>query len=119
MAGESIRRGDVVLVPFPFTDLTATKVRPAVVVSADPQGEDVTLAFISSVVARVQLGATDLVIEPENPDFARTGLNRASMLRMAKLLTLSRAMILRRLGTLSPDLQKKADGCLKRALGLA
>ena len=45
-----MKRGTVVLTPFPFTDLSGTKVRPAVVVSpSDRPGEDVILAFISSV----------------------------------------------------------------------
>jgi len=46
-----LRRGDVVLVPFPFTDLSTDKMRPAVIVSADPQETDVTIAFISSRVS--------------------------------------------------------------------
>jgi len=71
MAAKSIQRGDVVLVPFPFTDLTATKVRPAVIVSSDPQGDDVTLAFISSAVSKVSPGATDLVMGPDAPDFQK------------------------------------------------
>ncbi len=47
----SLVRGDIVLVSFPFTDLTARKVRPAVIVSPDPQGLDVLVAFISSSTA--------------------------------------------------------------------
>ena len=33
-----LQHGDVVIVPFPFADLTGQKVRPAVIISADPQG---------------------------------------------------------------------------------
>lgn len=42
----ALHRGDIVLVPFPFTDLTGEKVRPAVIVSPDPVGEDIVLAFL-------------------------------------------------------------------------
>lgn len=46
------RRGDIVLLPFPFTDLSATKTRPAVVVSVEgfeQETGDFTVAMITSV----------------------------------------------------------------------
>lgn len=46
----SLKRSDIILIPFPFTDLTSAKVRPAVVISSNPQEEDVIVAFISSVI---------------------------------------------------------------------
>jgi mRNA interferase MazF len=44
----NLAKGDVVLVPFPFTDLSQTKLRPAIVLYVQPEGEDITLCFISS-----------------------------------------------------------------------
>ena len=46
-----VARGDIVLVSFPFSDLSATKRRPAAVLWADPAQADFTLAFISSSAA--------------------------------------------------------------------
>jgi len=43
-----LKRGDVVLVPFPFTSLKDLKVRPGVIISPDPQQIDILIAFISS-----------------------------------------------------------------------
>ena len=51
----SYRRGDIVLVSFPFTDLSSSKRRPALVISPDAfnkRGQDVVLAAITSCVLR-------------------------------------------------------------------
>lgn len=114
----SFRRGDVVLVPFPFTDLAATKVRPALVVSADPQGGDLTLAFVSSVVP-AGAGARDVVLNEDDPAFPGSGLKRTSVFRMSKLVTLNRSLVARRLGGITQDVQARLDECLRRALGLS
>ena len=53
-----LRQGDVVLVPFPFADLSGRKMRPAVIVSGDPQRFELTVAFITSVLTnRSPMGA--------------------------------------------------------------
>lgn len=58
-----IRRGDIVLTRFPFTDLTGSAVRPALVVSQGLIGGDVIVAGISSVV-RGAISSTDCIVEP-------------------------------------------------------
>ncbi len=50
-----MQRNDFVLIPFPFADLTGSKVRPAVVVSADPQGPEIIVAFVTSVMTNRSL----------------------------------------------------------------
>src|SRR4051812_65341 len=60
-----LHHGDVLLVPFPFADLSGQKVRPAVVVSADPQGPELILAFITSVLSnRSPRGAEVVLLRP-------------------------------------------------------
>ncbi len=83
----------VVLVPFPFDDLSATKVRPAVCLT-EPIGphRHVILAFITSQVLPDPL-ATDLVIDSRDDDFALTGPRVASTLQ---------ALVGRALGWFSP-----------------
>lgn len=113
-----MRRGTVVLTPFPFTDLSGTKVRPAVVVSpSDRPGEDVILAFISSVKQETLL-PTDLFIESLRPDFVRSGLKVNSTVKCDKLATVQRRIILGELGALSPALLVELNGRLRVALGL-
>lgn len=91
-------RGTIVLTPFPFTDLQAAKVRPAVVVSrSDRTGEDVILAFISSVVSSQPL-QTDLLIDPKIPENRASGLKVPSVVKCDKLAIIRRRMILGELG---------------------
>jgi len=113
-----LKRGDVVLVPFPFTDLTSQKLRPAVIISVDPQRIDVVIAFVSSVVSPEELSATDYVLRQDDADFLKTGLRKTSTFRMRKLLTIERSSIIRRLGRVSPAIQKELDIRLRRAVGL-
>lgn len=112
-----LARGDVVLVPFPFTDLSARKVRPAVVLNV--VGEDVLLAFISSVVVPSSVAPTDWVLPTSHPDFATTGLKTAATFKLAKLVCLHHSLILRKLGHVSPAIQRELDARLARAVGLA
>ncbi len=114
----ALARGDIVLVPFPFTDLTARKVRPAVIISPDPQGADVLVAFISSVTPPT-LAPTDWVVRAGDSEFAATGLKTTSVFRLGKLLTLHQSLILRRLGRVGPSTQRELDGRLRRAVGLS
>ena len=114
---KSLSRGDLILVPFPFTDLSARKVRPAFVVNV--LSKDVLAAFISSVVPPGQPASTDLVVTPSHPEFSATGLKLTSVFKLAKLLCLDRSLILRRLGQVGPTLQREIDLRLARAVGLS
>ena len=111
-----LHRGDIVLVPFPFTDLSDRKVRPALIISPDPVREDILVAFISSVIPPAP---NEYVLDATHPAFARTGLKNTSVFKMGKMATLHRSLILRRLGRTTPKLQRVLDTVLKRAIGLA
>jgi len=115
-SGEPLKRGDIVLVPFPFTNLSAKKVRPAIVLSLSER--DILVAFISSVISPEPPAATDYLLSENHPDFYMTGLKKASIFKMNKLLTLDRSMILRRLGKVSEQIQKELDERLKIATGI-
>jgi mRNA interferase MazF len=87
------RRGDIVLVPFPFTDLSTTKQRPAVVLSSERYHQatgDCLVAAITSV--------RPLALSPE--DQAAGGLLKPSIIKLGKLITLDRRLIRRTLGRL-------------------
>ena len=106
-------RGRVVLVPFPFDDLSSSKVRPAVCLT-NPVGlhGHVVLAFITSRIPG-DLEETDIVLDDSHPDFGNLGLRVSSVLRLHRLMTVSTSLIRREIGSLSPDIQSQVDGRLR------
>ena len=107
-------RGKVVLVPFPFDDLSATKVRPAVCLS-DPVGvyRHVILGFVSTRPPVEHL-ESDLAL----PASGVSGLRFDSTLRLHRLMTVSSSLISRELGQLSSEELKLVEDKLKRLFGL-
>ncbi len=112
-----VSKGDIILVPFPFTDLSQTKLRPAVVLWADGKGQDVTLCFISSQKVET-LAANEFAIAANDPQFSMTGLKTTSKVRVTRIVTLERRMLRRRLGKLSDQLIKHLDQLLRQAFQL-
>jgi len=115
------RRGDIVLVGFPFTDLAAVKVRPAVVVSPAPYHAataDVLLAAVSSVVPARRLLPTEILVRNDRPGFASTGLKRTSLVLCGKLFAAERRLLLRRLGRIEAEDLTRLDAGLAAAVGV-
>src|SRR5689334_17753467 len=115
-----MKRGDVVLVPFPFQDKLGEKIRPAVVVQSDAQ----TARLLNSVVAMIT-GNTDdagqpttLLVDPSTPEGAGAGLAGPSLIKAYNLATIRQKRVIATLGHLSNSLKKKLDACLKAALDL-
>lgn len=113
-------RGEVVLVPFPFTDLTRQKPRPAVVVSTNRynrQTEDLILVALSSNTKRL-LTETDFVIWTADEDFVDTGLRVNSVVHCGKLVTMHQSLVLAHLGKLREARMRTILSHIGKALGL-
>jgi mRNA interferase MazF len=107
-------RWDVVLVPFPFTDLTSMKRRPALVVSPEAYnrgGPDVVIAFLTSQVhVAPRIGDYRLRFWQE------CGLPKPTMLRM-KFATVAQAMVLKKIGSLPEPEREEIRHALTRFFG--
>ena len=91
----------IVLVPFPFDDLTAIKIRPAVCLTdVIAPHSHIVLAFITSRVF-ANPSPTDFVIDQSDADFAITGLKGSSTIRLHRLMTVTKSIVLNELGELS------------------
>ncbi|MDQ3845865.1 MAG: type II toxin-antitoxin system PemK/MazF family toxin [Bacteroidota bacterium] len=86
-------KGDIVLITFPFTDLSGSKLRPAVVLANT--NLDVTVCFITTQMGWQE--ATDVVLTPT----AINGLRKPSLIRTSKIATLDRTLAKGLLGKLS------------------
>lgn len=105
-------KGKIVLIPFPFTNLTTTKLRPALVLF---EGErDVVVVFISSKVPH-KLGPTDIIVDETHPDFKLTGLKVASVIRLDKVATISKELILGEIGEIGVKLKKEINRTISEA----
>lgn len=111
-------KNKVVLVPFPFDDLSSSKVRPAVCLT-DPVGRyrHVVLAFITSRLPEESL-LTDIKISRESDDFDATGLRVSSTIRLHRMMTATTDIIIRQLGQLSTHQQKQVKSRLTKFFGL-
>jgi mRNA interferase MazF len=92
--------GDVVLVPFPFTDQLGTKKRPAVVVSShgyNTSRRDIVIMAITSQV-RTPLGFGEAMVG----DWQGAGLVKASVLKPV-FTTIEQGLVIRTMGKLSAD----------------
>ena len=104
----------IVLVPFPFDDLSSSKVRPAICLTDEIHPySHIVLAFITSQVSN-NPSATDLIIDAKDADFPLTGLKVSSMIRLHRLMTISKTIIQRELGELSKNQKTKNENRLRK-----
>jgi len=112
----SFRRGDVVLVPFPFiTDLGQSKPRPALIIQ-----NDVGNRFSSNlIVAAISSRVPDKVYPANHHLRAGTaGLDRDSVMLASVILTIPKSSVLQHLGHLDEATVQAVDACLRVSLAL-
>lgn len=101
---EKSLKGVVVIIQFPFSDLTGSKKRPALIV-ADWGSDDVILAQITSVAYK-DIYAVNL----KDKDFLQGSLKKESFIRPNKLFTADKTTFLQKIGQINFDkLQKVSD----------
>jgi len=99
-------KGDIVVLPFPFSDLSSSKRRPALVL-ADLKGNDVILCQITSKSVRDDMSVTIEITDIENGS-----LNDSSNIRPNKLFTADENIVLYKLGKLRASKLNEAIGII-------
>ncbi len=100
---EEFVKGDIVVLPFPFSDLSKSKKRPALVV-ANLQGADMILCQITS-----EAKVDDYSIVLTSSDFKKGSLNLTSMIRPNKLFTADKSIVLYKIGSLKESKIKEVE----------
>lgn len=104
---------DVVAVPFPFTDSTQKKRRPALVLSSDPEFNDEIGHSVMAMITSAENASWPL--DTPVTDLPKAGLPSDSVVRM-KLFTLDRRFVIKALGSLGPEDRKMVMKSVSRLL---
>ena len=94
----SFSQGDVVLVPFPFTDLSAVKQRPALVLSPDKRNNVRTDLIVAAITSQIPgaIGEDEILLS--DVDQRTAGLPKASLIKLGKIFTIHQGLIRKKLG---------------------
>jgi mRNA interferase MazF len=101
--------GEIVLVPFPFSDLSRNKIRPALVLACDK--DDYTVVFISSVKPA---GQEYVEVDPDMSNKLKT----KSYVRYTKFASLSKTIIIGKIGIFTTRDYSAIQKALRLYLGL-
>ena len=104
-------KGDLVLITFPFTDLSGSKLRPAVILAEN--SIDLTVSFITTQMQWKE--NSDVLLSPTPSN----GLKAISLIRTSKIATLDKSLVKGLLGSLNQTELSELNTKLKILLDLA
>ena len=113
-----IKRGDVVLVLFPNSDLRTAKTRPALIVQADNLETDLSQVIVTMITSQMTRAAypSRVTVLLDTPEGQKSGLLADSVIMTDNLATIILSAIYRFIGSLS---MTEIDEALKHTLGLS
>ncbi len=118
MENQSLVKYKIVLVSFPFDDLSGQKVRPAVCLTDVISGYNhIVIAFITSQLSKATQ-ISDLIIKHTDSNFSQTGLKVDSAIRFHRLVTIPAKLIKRILGELPSDYHNQLEVKLRNLFEL-
>ncbi len=104
-----MKTGDVILIPFPFSELSNVKLRPAVVIcQTSDVYKDLVLAAVTSVLHN-PLHSNELLLKPDDEN----GLRVESILRCDRIMTLKKETMHIGIGRLGENDLKLFKGIFK------
>ena len=87
------RAGQIVLTPFPYSDLSGAKLRPVLMLRQASRFDDWLVCMVSSQVQQAEANL-DEILTSSDADFANSGLKISSVLRLSRLAVLDGSLLL-------------------------
>lgn len=109
-----LRQGDLVLVPVPFTDLSASKKRPAIVGSNDGYNAAVQDMVVVSLTSNPNVTSYSFAIETK--DLTVGSLRRPGRVRVDKIFALDQSTAVRQIGTVKQHVLDSVRAVLEQLL---
>lgn len=106
---ERFIKGDVIVSNFPFSDLSESKRRPALIIAVFK--EEILLCQITS-----QYKYDEYAIELTNENFKIGNLNKFSHIRPNRIFTADKQLVERKIGTIKKEKLKKVIECIENYL---
>jgi mRNA interferase MazF len=116
-----VRRWEIVLVDYLFSDRSGSKVRPCLVVQNDGSNQRLNHTIVGAITSNTTRAAavpTQLLIEVANPAGQQSGLLFDSAVQCENLVTIDNQFVIRKIGALPAAAMTEIDACLKASLGL-
>ena len=108
------KRGDIVLIPVPFTDLSSQKQRPVIVISNDGYNQKTQDVVVVALTSQPEVTAYGFIITSD--DLTEGVLKRPSQVRVDKIYTLSQSIILRTFGRVNESVLERVGGLLQKLI---
>ncbi len=106
--------GEIILISFPFTNLTDSKIRPALVINE--KKEDIIVIGIFSKIPEV-IEDSWFLVEGNEPWFSQTRLKKATIIKTEKIAVIHNSIVRKKLGKLPDEVfilvKKKMRNTLK------
>ena len=113
-SGMMFKQRDIILIPIPFTDLASQKKRPAIVISSDKYNdtsEDIIVVALTSNVKK-----QDFTIVITSEDLEDGKLKTTSMIRVDKIYTLNKSIVLKQFGRIKSSALAKIKTTLLKLI---
>jgi mRNA-degrading endonuclease toxin of MazEF toxin-antitoxin module len=108
-----------VVADFVFSDRHGSKIRPAVVVSADVNNTAIDDVILAAISRSTRAGAlTHVAVDPATSDGKIAGILHRSFIQCENLFTLDKGVIQTTIGALTPLLLNQVNSSLRKALEL-